>query len=128
MCVQNKRPLTTSTYDYDPDSFDIVRGVLQHKMNMNAAWFRALKILLSITNILVIPLTSTVCASVAVIYIQNYGRARRFSMQHTSTLADEGWTSPRVWLALLSSKGRKSTGSQFLVFAIAFHALGMYLA
>ena len=94
-------------------------------MNRNADWFRALKILLSITNILIIPLTSTVCASVAVVYVQNFGRDRRLSMQHTSTLADKGWTSPLVWLALLTVKGWRSRGSQFLVFAMAFHALGM---
>lgn len=123
LCVQTKRPMTTHTYSYD-SNVDDHDGVLANQMKSNAEWFRAAKILLTITNTLIIPLTSTVCASAAVIYVQNFGRRRCFSMQHTATLADKGWSSPQVWLALLSVKGWKSQGSYFLVFAMGFHALG----
>ena len=123
ICVQTKRPITTHTYSYVPNADDL-SGTLANRMKRNAEWFRAAKILLSITNTLIIPLTSTVCASAAVIYVQNFGRRRHFSMQHTATLADKGWSSPQVWLALLSSKGWKSQSSYFLVFAMGFHALG----
>ena len=123
ICIQTKRPITTHTYNYDFNATDY-HGVLANRMKSNAEWFRAVKILLAITNTLIIPLTSTVCASAAVIYVQNFGRRRHFSMQHTATLADKGWSSPRVWLALLSIKGWKSQGSYFLVFALGFHALG----
>ena len=123
ICVQTKRPITTHTYSYVPGVKDI-HGVLANRMKKNAEWFRAAKILLAITNTLIIPLTSTVCASAAVIYVQNFGRRRRFTMQHTATLADKGWTSPQVWLNLLSIEGWKSQGSYFLIFAMGFHALG----
>lgn len=123
ICVQNKRPITTHTYEY-VDNGDDYHGVLADQMKRNSEWLSAVKVLLSVTNTLVLPLTSTVCASAAVIYVQNFGRRRRFSMQHTSTLADDGWTSPHVWLALLSIKGWRSRGSYFLVFAMVFHALG----
>ena len=127
ICVQTKRPITTHTYNYDSNATDY-HNVLANRMKSNAEWFRAAKILLAITNTLIIPLTSTVCASAAVIYVQNFGRRRHFSMQHTATLADKGWSSPQVWLALLSIKGWKSQGSYFLVFAIGFHALGKRMA
>ena len=123
LCVQTKRPITTHTYGFVPDA-DVVYGVLANRMKNNAEWFRAAKILLAITNSLIVPLTSTVCASAAVIYVQNFCRRRRFTVQHTATLADKGWLSPQVWLALLSIEGWKSQGSYFLVFAMGFHALG----
>ena len=126
ICVQTKRPITTHTYSYVPNADDD-HGVLANRMKRNAEWFRAAKVLLAITNTLIVPLTSTVCASAAVIYVQNYGRRRHFSMQHTATLADKGWSSPQVWLALLSIDGWKSQGSYFLVFAMGFHALGKRL-
>ena len=123
ICVQTKRPITTHTYSYEPNADDWY-GVLANRMKRNAEWFRAAKILLAIANTLIIPLTSTVCASTAVIYVQNFGRRRHFSMQHTATLANKGWSSPQVWLALLSIKGWRSQGSYFLFFAMGFHALG----
>ena len=123
ICVQTKRPITTHTYSYVSNADDPY-GVLANRMKQNAEWFRATKILLAITNTLIIPLTSTVCASAAVIYVQNFGRRRRFTMQHTATLADKGWSSPQVWLSLLKIEGWKSRGSYFLVFAMGFHALG----
>lgn len=123
LCVHNKRPITTHTYSYVSNAADY-EGVLAARMKRNAEWFRAVKVLLSVTNTLILPLTSTVCASAAVIYVQSFGCRRHFSMQHTSTLADKGWTSPHVWLALLSVKGWKSRGSYFLAFAMVFHALG----
>lgn len=126
LCIQNKRPITTRTYDYISDNPDIFHGVLAGQMQRNADWFRTVKVLLAITNTLIIPLTSAVCASAAVIHVQSFGRRRHFSMRHTSTLADKGWTSPPVWLDLLTAKGWKSRASYFLIFAMAFHVLGMF--
>lgn len=125
ICVQNKRPITTHTYEYVANGDDL-HGVLADHTKRNAEWLSAVRVLLSVANNLVLPLTSTICASAAVIYVQNFGRQRLSSMQHTSTLADDGWTSPQVWLALLSIKGWRSRGSYFLVFAMTFHALGTF--
>ncbi len=123
ICVQTKRPITTDTYSYVSGADDNY-GALATRMKQNAEWFRTAKVLLAITNTLIMPLTSTVCASAAVIYVQKFGRRRHFSMQHTATLADKGWSSPQVLLALLSIKGWKSRGSYFLAFAIGLQALG----
>jgi len=125
ICVQTKRPITTPTYKYVFNQDDY-RGVLAGRMKSNAGWFRTVKVLLAISNTLIIPLTSTVCASVAVLYVQSFGRRRHFTMQHTSTLADKGWSSPPVWLALLTPKGWRSRAYFFLIFAMAFHALGTF--
>lgn len=125
ICIQAKRPITTNTYHYDSNQKDY-KGVLANRIERNNDWFRAARVLLAITNSLNIPLTSTICASVAVFYVQGFGRRRHLSMRHTSTLADKGWTSPPVWLALLSPRGWKSRGSYFLMFAMVFHGLGMF--
>ena len=119
ICVQSRRPITYKSYRSSP-SF----GPSRDQMRSNAQWFRAIKVVLSATYTLIIPLTSTVCASAAVIYVQHFGQRRQFRMQQTSALADKGWISPQVWLALLRPRGWKSQGSSFLAFAIALHALG----
>lgn len=123
ICVQNTRPITTHTYGYNPHATNY-HDELSDKMKQNQDWFRVVKVLLAITNTLVLPLTSTICASAAVIYVQNFGRQRNFSILHTSTLADKGWMSPQIWLTLLTKKGWKSRGSLFLLFAMALHVLG----
>lgn len=125
ICIQTKRPITTPTYDYVSNQDDY-RGVLAGRMKSNADWFRAVKVLLAISNTLIIPLTSTVYASVAVLCVQSFGRRRHFTMQHTSTLADRGWTGPPVWLAILTPKGWRSRASSFLILAMAFHVLGTF--
>ena len=125
LCIQNYRPITTQTYRHVPHADD-VKGKLAAQMKSNAEWFLMVKVLIAIKNTLIIPLTSTVCASAAVIYVQNFGCRRHFSMQHTTTLADKGWISPDVWLTLLSVNGRKSRGSYFLAFAMVLHALGTF--
>ena len=126
LCIQNYRPITTHTYSYVSDG-DVFQGTLAARMKSNAEWFRAVKVLIAIKDTLIIPLTSTVCASAAVIYVQNFGCRRHFSMQQTITLADKGWNSPDVWLTLLNVNGWKSRGSYFLAFAIVLHVLGTLL-
>ena len=123
LCIQTYRPIATHTYSYVPHNDDYT-GTLAARMKSNAEWFLVVKVLIAIKNTLIIPLTSTVCASAAVIYVQNFGYRRHFSMQHTTTLADKGWISPDVWLTLLNVNGRKSRGSYFLAFAMVLHALG----
>ncbi len=113
LCVQNKRPITAKTYDYVPNTVDVYHGGLDGRMKSNADWFRTVKVLFAITNTLIIPLTSTVCASAAVVHVQSFGRRRHFSMQHTITLADKGWLSPPVWLDLLTPRGWRSRASYF---------------
>lgn len=122
ICVQNRKPINYPTYDLVYNAYWSVR--FARRMRENADWLRVMRIVLSITNTLVIPLTSTVCASAAIIYVRHFGCRSTLSMQHVSVLADRGWTSPWMWRALLSNSGWSSFGSSFLIFAIVFHALG----
>ena len=123
VCIQSKRPITYHTYDYVLNA-DNYKGELTNRIKSNEEWFKTVQVLLGISNTLIIPLTSAVCAGASTIYVQNYGRRRGFSMLHTTTLADKGWSSPDVWLDLLSIKGWRSRGSWFLAFAMVFHLLG----
>ena len=125
LCVQVQKPITTKTYGYRFD-IDDVKGMLADRMQSNLQWFQTVKVILAVTNTLVIPLTSAVCASAAVVYVQTVGIRNNISMQQTSTLADKGWTNPLVWIELLTIKGWKSRGSSFLAFAILFHAVGRF--
>ena len=99
LCVQVQKPITTRTYGYRPD-YTNFKGALSNRMHSNSHWFRAVKVILAVTNALIIPLTSTVCAGAAVIYVQTVGLCNNFNMRQTITLADKGWTSLPVWLEL----------------------------
>ena len=122
ICVQSRRPITYKTYKYHLNEGSLAEW--NDRVRSNVEWLRTVRVILSATYSLIIPLTSTVCASAAVIYVQQFGQTRRISMQQTSTLGDKGWISPQVWFALLRIRGWKSQGSFFLVFAMALHALG----
>ena len=123
LCTLKNRPITAQSYSENFNSTLI--GVFAaeatydldpHRYKKNERWYRAARVLIAIANNLIIPLTSTVCASAAVIYVQHMGRRSQLSMTHTTTLADRGWTSPLVYLSLLTKKGWKSRGSGFLYF------------
>ena len=115
LSILHSRPLTTNSYD----SKSSIK-VLQKNMQ----WYRTAKILSSISGVLVIPLTSAVCANSAVTYIQNRGVHSRLTLSHISILADRGWTSPQVFISALTRRGWKAQASTFLVYAMLLNVLG----
>ena len=123
LCILCERPLTAKSYDV-PENTDSISAPQRFLTNKN--WFRATKILLAITNTLIIPLTSTVCAGAAVAYIQRMGQRSGFTMKRLITLADRGWTNPQLLFDILRPSGWKHHGSSFLVFAILLIVIGIY--
>ncbi|KAH8432954.1 uncharacterized protein LDX57_010588 [Aspergillus melleus] len=91
ICVLTKRPITTSTYRYNhwigPKE---VRSL--HKKNEK--WYSAARICQAIVAVSTIPLTSAVCSSAAVVYVQHMTikSAPNLTLRQMVTLADRGWT------------------------------------
>ena len=58
----------------------------------------------SIASVLTIPLTSAVCSSVVVIYLQHRADARapNFTLRQMMVLADKGWTDVGTYFRLAS--------------------------
>ena len=77
LCVQRKKPLTSRTYGYDRHFYQDHRV---KAMDHNLKWFHALRVFLSIANTLVIPITSTVCAGGAVVYVQQFGKKQNLRL------------------------------------------------
>ena len=90
----------------------------------NVNWFRAARVVQAIVSVLTIPLTSALCSSAAVIFVQNH-QGSFISMRQVMALADNGWTDPAMYFRLfLTSKGFKLYGTNFLLIAIVLNILG----
>ncbi|KAL2008765.1 hypothetical protein VTN00DRAFT_6959 [Thermoascus crustaceus] len=93
----------------------------------NETWYRTARVIQSIVVVLTIPLTSAVCSSAAVIYVQRCRHASpsNFTIRQLMNLADKGWTDPTTYTRLLFKKGGwKCYGSGFLVLAVLLNVLG----
>ena len=123
LCILNVRPITTKTNHGNYNTSTLFLRNNTNPFVLSERWFRVAKVLLTIANTLAVPLTSTVCASAAVTYVERSGSRSDFRMSHTANLADRRWTSPLVALAFLTPKGRKFQGPYFLVFAMCLAAL-----
>ena len=92
---------------------------------MNETWYRAARVLQSVVSVLTIPLTSAVCSSAAVIFVQQNHKSFGLSIRQVMTLADKGWIDPATYArTFLKSKGWKRYGSSFLLLAMLLNILG----
>jgi hypothetical protein len=97
----------------------------------NERWYRAARIIQSIVSVLTIPLTSAVCSSAAVIFIQRRQAHGRLSIRQVMTLADKGWTDLPTYariLPLFATDGWKRYGSSFLLLAMFVNILGSVIS
>ncbi|KAL2851142.1 hypothetical protein BJY01DRAFT_209270 [Aspergillus pseudoustus] len=86
-------------------------------------WFRAARVIQAIASVLTLPLTSAICASAAVIFMQ---RQEGLTVPQLMSLADRGWLD---W----ATYGRvgatwKRFGSSFLLLAMLVNLLGMIVS
>ncbi|GIK06561.1 hypothetical protein Aspvir_002211 [Aspergillus viridinutans] len=72
--------------------------------------------------VVTLPWLSAVCASAAVIYVQNQKTANSLRMRQVTNLADRRWLDITLYKALVSG-GWKRHGSPFLVLAIILHLI-----
>ena len=60
----------------------------------NEKWYRTARVVQAFVGVLAIPLTSAVCSSAAVIFVQ---RNRSLTLRKLLVLADKGWTDPVIY-------------------------------
>ncbi|KAF8812041.1 hypothetical protein BYT27DRAFT_6431049 [Phlegmacium glaucopus] len=121
-CILSYRPITTDRYDVSLHAYGDIPGWKMHLLFVeNQRWFRVARVIQSIVVVLTIPLTSAVCSKAAVVFVQRQGG---LSLRQAMTLADKGWTEPKLYAKLLFSGGLKRYGSSFLFFAILLNILG----
>lgn len=123
VCILTIRPIGTSHYGiWNSRTYYDFGG----RYTTSENWYRAARVIQSITSVLTIPLTSAVCSSAAVIYLQQSSQA---SLRQLMTIADRGWTSPETYYRLVATKtGWKRHGSRFLLLAILLSILGGLIA
>jgi hypothetical protein len=93
----------------------------------NEQWYRTTRVVQSIVSVLTIPLTSTVCSSAAVVFVQHNRQSFGLSIRQVMTLADKGWLDPKTYVRifpLFTSSGWKRYGSSFLLVAIVLNIFG----
>lgn len=132
-CILTDRPMTTDHYgvwfwDRDNNGYGWASVSYIHSLYVkNETWYRTARVIQSIVGVLTIPLTSAVCSSAAVIYVQRCRHASpsNFTVRQMMVLADKGWTDPTTYTRLLFKKGGwKRYGSGVLVLAVLLNVLG----
>lgn len=98
---------------------------LQKMYAQNEEWYRAARVIQSIAAVLTIPLTSAVCASAAVVYLQHCtkGQPPTFTLRQMTVLADKGWTNIGTYYYLITGRWSRYK-SVFLLWAVLLHVLG----
>ena len=91
----------------------------------NDNWFRAARVIQSIVSVLTIPLTSAVCSSAAVVFIQRNGKSN-LSLRQLMTFSDKTWADPATYPRSFISW--KRYGSSLLTFAILLNGLGFVIS
>ncbi|KAF9893791.1 hypothetical protein FE257_009961 [Aspergillus nanangensis] len=124
-CLLANRPITTSGHYGDVDNYNRYDAeTTQSPFKKNERWYHAAQVIQAIASVLALPLTSSICASAAVIYMQ---RNQRLTMPQLMTLADRGWmnraTYWRIWLLQWPQYG-----SSFLVVALITSLLALIIA
>ncbi|KAJ5175369.1 uncharacterized protein N7482_001246 [Penicillium canariense] len=133
-CYLSFRPITTKHYDLqalDNGNWALPDRNYQNPLfGRNEQWYRAARIIQSVVGILTIPLTSAVCSSAAVIFIQQ--RAHKgITVRQVMTLADKGWADLATYariLPFLTTDEWKRFGSSFLLLAILLNLLGSVIS
>lgn len=120
------KPIGTESYlpNYTSESFDW--WDIETQFSMTEYYLRAARMLQAVVSILTIPLTSTVCSSAAVVFLQRRRRGQGGpTLRQSMTLADKCWADPIVIIKLVSGQWKKY-GSSLLLVAIVLNILGKY--
>ncbi|CAL5871866.1 uncharacterized protein PFLUO_LOCUS6120 [Penicillium psychrofluorescens] len=99
-------------YDLQPMSYAV-----------DARFYRSAQIIQSIVSVLTLPMIAAVCASAAVVFVQNQKDGMSMSMRHVMALADNRWMD----LSLVNDiihVGWKRCGSALLILGVFLHFIG----
>ncbi|PYH95609.1 hypothetical protein BO71DRAFT_290388, partial [Aspergillus ellipticus CBS 707.79] len=130
ICRLSYRPITTSDYGVgldkdDPSLYSDLNA--PEAFRRNERWHRAARVVQSLAAVLTVPVTSAVCSSAVVVYLQHGpgGRAPRLSLRQMAVLADKGWTD----VATLFRVGQwPRYRSSLLIWAVLLHILGAIIS
>ncbi|KAJ5993684.1 hypothetical protein N7451_009408 [Penicillium sp. IBT 35674x] len=134
ICILSVRPITAKHYGVwiwndQNNGYGWTGPSYFHSLFVrNERWYRAAQIIQSIVTVFTIPLTSAVCSSAAVIYIQ---RRKGLSLLQMMTLADKGWNDLRTYgrtFPYFATDAWKRYGSFFLLLAMFVNILGAVIA
>ncbi|KAE8442481.1 hypothetical protein EG329_003324 [Mollisiaceae sp. DMI_Dod_QoI] len=128
-CILTFRPISGPKQfgvRYDPESGYVdgweFADALHGQYVKSEDWYRAARVIQSIVGVLTIPLTSAVCSSAAVIFVQQHRSTSGLTIRQVMTLADRGWVGPTTFGRAVTSW--KRYGSSFLLVAIFLTLLG----
>lgn len=133
ICKLSYSPLTVDRYGAAWLPTKIVRidsaTQARKEFEKNERWYKAAQVIQSITGVLTIPLTSAVCSSAAVVYLQR-GPDRRtpsFTLRQLIVLADKGWTNIPTLFSLVTG-GWSRYFSLFFAWALVLTILGAIIS
>lgn len=95
-CIFTDHPITTKSYAavWEPNHWGNSNLGPSSPINSlyvkNRRWYRVARVLQSIVRVLTIPITSAVCSSAAVIFVQYDRQRRNLTMRQVMNLADKG--------------------------------------
>ncbi|KAL4879461.1 hypothetical protein BJY04DRAFT_229024 [Aspergillus karnatakaensis] len=122
ICILSFRPITADQYYATPDNYYLDAKGKQSLYRRNERWYHAARVLQAIAGIITLPLTSAICASAAVIYMQ---RNQTLTLRQTIALADREWMDLPGFFGL---KIWKRYGSTFLYLSILLNILGLIIS
>ncbi|CAK1359758.1 unnamed protein product [Cercospora beticola] len=128
-CTLVRKPLNASHYGLYLRDGDVYgyRYPTHSIYTFNERILQVARVVQAIVAVSTVPLTSAVCSTAAVTFMQREHRNHNLSLRKTMVLADKGWADFEVYLHLL--RGRLSSyGSSLLYLAILLIALGASLS
>lgn len=93
LCIMNTRPIRKEK------SYHSVRTLTyypEYWYAVNEKYFRTAEVFQSITAVITIPVTTTVCSMACVAYMQTGSLRKSLTLRQSMALADQGWVSPRI--------------------------------
>ena len=119
LCVMNRRPIrgTRSYYADGTQRFSIDEPP-EYWYSVSKKHFRVMQILQHIAAIATIPVTTAICSTACVAYMQSGSLRRSLTLKQSMALADAGWIFPRVLVKV------KTLGSLPLYTAFALTLIG----
>ncbi|KAI5364563.1 Putative major facilitator, sugar transporter, major facilitator superfamily [Septoria linicola] len=110
ICVLVHKPLTTGHYGLYLTDGDIngAKYPSHSTYALNERIFRVARVMQAIIAVSTIPLTSAVCSTAAVTFMQRSRQHGSLSLRKTMVLADKGWADFEIYTQLLRGRARSS--------------------
>ncbi|KAF7116163.1 hypothetical protein CNMCM5793_004183 [Aspergillus hiratsukae] len=115
------RPMSAKSWDANLSDYFSYPKSLDYAPNERI--YRSAVVIRTLIVVITLPWLSAVCASAAVIYVQNQKTANSLRMRQVTNLADRRWLDIPLYKDLVVSGGWKKHGSTFLVLAIILHLI-----